>query len=169
MTNRFPLIFLFFIFFANIVLAKNPYKVIIGTQWNAANNYVTACLNNCGTCCITNFDIQENGDKSAGANVYFHQNSLSRCNAPNIGPFSMNFLSITGKTVVYGRIPGGPDTKAELQFFSNAVGVTFNDTSGSMCTETLYIVGTYPSISISHYFAYKIVRDIILVTLLMIN
>lgn len=153
-----------------VAKAANPYAKLINTQWTAANNYVTACIANCGTCCVTNMNIQENGASSAGANVYFHQNTLSRCGATNIGPYSLNFNSIIQQNplTIYGNIAGGPNTKMQLQFFSNTVGIIFNDTSNAMCTENLDIIGTYNN-SNENIYMNKLLIVIVILSIILVE
>lgn len=153
--------------FASCVFGSNPYSSLIGTTWTVGNSYVSACINNCGTCCITNFNIQQNGNTGASMNVYFYDGSINRCKANIVGPYSMTLSLISESPfVAYGSIAGGPDTKATIQFFSNSIGLTYNDSSNTVCSEAADIVGTYHTGSGGRNSVYNVYTGLFLIVIL---
>lgn len=124
-----------------LVDAGSPYAKYIDTTWSTTAADLSACKSNCGTCCISSFKIQENGANGAGMNFYFDGTTISRCHATSNGPFSMSFNMITDQPlVVYGF--SGVGTNAKLQFTTNGIVVTYNDTSGASCYGIASLVGT---------------------------
>lgn len=131
----------FFVLYFVLVDASSVYAKYIDTTWSTTLQDLNSCKSNCGTCCISSFKIGQNGNNGAGMDFYFDSTTMTRCRATNNGPFSMSFNLITQQPLVVDGF-SSVGTKAKLQFGTNGIVITYNDTSGTSCYGIANLVGT---------------------------
>ena len=127
----------------SVIAGKSVYAKYIGTVWAVPLSYLNACKSNCGTCCISSFQVTENGPNGAGMNFYIDSTTTSRCSVPNNGPWSLSFNLLSTKPLVVDGFSGFGSLAAKLEFFSNGITLTYNDSSKTSCSEFATIQGTY--------------------------